>query len=98
MDNRGMGNLGRLLSYVRPYWGRLVASVVLMAIVGVCHAMIAVLIGPVFDRVLNPQSADAPVQLFRIPGLQRAIYLHDLLPEAIHNIWTMVAVAILVVF
>src|SRR6185295_18828450 len=51
-----------------------------------------------FDRVLNPQSADAPVQLFRIPGLHRAIYLHDLLPEAIHNIWTMVAVAILVVF
>jgi subfamily B ATP-binding cassette protein MsbA len=93
-----MGNLGRLLSYVRPYWGRLVASVFLMAIVGVCHAMIALLIGPVFDRVLNPQSADAPVQLLRIPGFNRALYLHDLLPAAIHNIWTMVAVAILVVF
>ncbi len=98
MHNRGMGNLGRLLSYVRPYWGRLVASVFLMAIVGVCHAMIALLIGPVFDRVLNPQSADAPVQLLRIPGFNRALYLHDLLPAAIHNIWTMVAVAILVVF
>src|SRR5262245_45447605 len=92
-----MGEIARLLRYVRPYWGRLLASVFLMAIVGACHAMIAVLIGPVFDRVLNPQSAEAPVELFRVPGYG-PFYLHFLLPDAIHNIWTMVAAAILVVF
>ncbi len=93
-----MTNLWRLLGYVRPYWLRLAASVVLMAVVGACHAMIALLIGPVFDRVLKPQSPEAPVELFRLPGLARAVYLEDLLPSAIHNVWTMVAIGIVVVF
>ena len=93
-----MTNFWRLLLYTRPYWLRLVASVVLMAVVGLCHAMIALLVGPVFDRVLQPDSPDAPVELFRLPGFARSIYLHDLVPAAIHNVWTMVALAILAVF
>ncbi len=93
-----MSEFRQLLSYVRPYWLRLAVSVALMAIVGACHAMIALLIGPIFDRVLNPGSADAPVELIRLPGLHRSLYLNDLLPSSIHNVWTMVAVGILVVF
>jgi subfamily B ATP-binding cassette protein MsbA len=93
-----MSDFWRLLGYVRPYWLRLAASVVLMAIVGVCHALIVLLIGPIFDRVLNPASPEAPVELFRLPILDRSIYLNDLLPSNIHNVWTMVAVSILVVF
>ncbi|HYM11797.1 MAG TPA: ABC transporter transmembrane domain-containing protein, partial [Bryobacterales bacterium] len=93
-----MKDFRRLLAYVRPHWLRLAASVVLMAIVGACHAMIPLLVGPVFDRVLNPASPDAPVKLFSIPGFGRAVYLEDLLPAAIHNVWTMVAVSIVAVF
>jgi len=87
----------RLLGYTRPYWLRLAASVALMAVVGACHALMAVLIGPVFDRVLNPDSPEAPVELLRLPGLG-VVTLADLLPDRIHNVWTSVAVAILVVF
>lgn len=88
----------RLLAFVRPYLIALVTSVVLMACVGGAHALIALLIGPVFDRVLNPASADAPVLLFRLPVFDHAVYLNDLLPSWIHNVWTMIAFGILAVF
>ncbi|HSB15998.1 MAG TPA: ABC transporter transmembrane domain-containing protein [Bryobacteraceae bacterium] len=88
----------RLLGFVRPYVLVLVVSVVLMACVGGAHALIALLIGPVFDRVLNPASADAPVLLFRLPIFGQAVYLNDLLPSWIHNVWTMIALGILAVF
>jgi subfamily B ATP-binding cassette protein MsbA len=50
----------------------------------------------VFDRVLNPASADAPVLLFTV--FNRPIFLSDFMPSAIHNVWTMVAVSILALF
>ena len=93
-----MKELLHLLGYVRPYTARLVVSVGLMATVGLCHGLVALLIGPVFDRVLNPQSAEAPVLLYRVPAVDWAIYLDDWVPSVIHNVWTMVAFGILGVF
>ena len=93
-----MTELGRLLRYSRPYTAHLLASVVLMACVGAAQALTALLIGPVFDRVLNPASADAPVLLFTIPGWKYKVYLDSLMPAQIHNVWTMVAIGILAVF
>jgi len=93
-----MTELLHLLSYVRPYWHRLSLSVVLMATVGACHGLVALLIAPVFDRVLDPQSADAPVVLYKAPVLGIEIFLDDLVPAMIHNVWTMVAFGIIVVF
>jgi len=93
-----MKDLWRLLGYVRPYWAALLASVLLMAIAGAAHAMIALLVGPVFDRVLNPAAPNVPVQLFTIPGLGRPVYLHQFVPEGIRNVWTMVAFGILSTF
>jgi subfamily B ATP-binding cassette protein MsbA len=91
-----MKELFRLLRYARPYSAALGASVVLMAIAGAAHAGIALLIQPIFDRVLAPASADEPVRLFTLLG--NSVYLQDLMPAAIHNVWTMVAAAILAVF
>ena len=88
----------RLLHYVRPYAAPLVLSVVLMACVGAAHGLTALLIGPVFDRVLNPASAETPVLLFTIPLFNHPVYLQDFVPAAIHNVWTMVAFAIVAVF
>ena len=93
-----MSELLHLLRYARPYWRRLVLSVVLMAIVGACVGLIPVLMEPVFDRVLDPSSAKAPVRLHTIPILDVTIHLDDLIPDAIHNVWTMVAIGILAVF
>jgi subfamily B ATP-binding cassette protein MsbA len=90
--------LRRLLGYARPYAAHLLVSVVLMALVGAAQAMTALLVGPVFDRVLNPRSAEAPVRLFTVPGWNYDVYLDSLMPASIHNVWTMVAVSILAVF
>jgi ATP-binding cassette, subfamily B, bacterial MsbA len=92
-----MKDLARLLRFVQPYWSPLVLSVILMAFAGGAHAMMAVLIGPIFDRVLDPRSPDRPVELFRLP-FGDVLYLHELAPPWIHNVWTIVAFAIICVF
>jgi subfamily B ATP-binding cassette protein MsbA len=91
-----MSDLRRLLGYTRPYWGWLSASVILMAIAGVAHALIALLIRPVFDRVLDPSSPEAPVLLGEFLG--HKLYLHHFMPASVHNVWTMVAFSIVGVF
>jgi subfamily B ATP-binding cassette protein MsbA len=88
----------RLLAYARRYWFFLVLSVVLMALVGATHASIALLVGPVIDFVLNPAAPDKPVLLFTIPVLQQPVYLNQFMPSGVHNIASMVAIAILVIF
>ena len=93
-----MKELARLLRFVRPYVPHLLASVVLMILVGASQGLMALLIAPVFDRVLDPTSAEAPVPLVKIPGLDYTIYLNQLVPSSIHNVWTMVAVGIVGAF
>jgi subfamily B ATP-binding cassette protein MsbA len=93
-----MKDLKRLLRFVQPYWSPLSLSVILMAIAGGAHAMMAILIGPIFDRVLDPRSSDAPLELFRIPFTGEPFYLQQLAPPSVHNVWTIVATAIIAVF
>jgi ATP-binding cassette, subfamily B, bacterial MsbA len=89
----------RLLGYARRYWLLLLASVILMAIVGASQASIPLLIGPVIDKVLRPDAVDEPVALFdKIPFLSHPIYLNSFMPFHIHRLMTMVAIAILLVF
>ena len=93
-----MDELARLLRYVRPYNARLAIAVALMAVVGLCQAAVVVLIGPVIDRILNPVASQDPVELITIPVTGTAIYLDDLLPASLGDVWALVAVALLVVF
>lgn len=88
----------RLLSYARRYTPALLLAVLLMMISGAGRAMLPVLLKPVFDRVLAPSSPEARVALPvpRWAGFQ--LYLDQLIPFPIHNVWTLVAVAILMVF
>jgi subfamily B ATP-binding cassette protein MsbA len=90
--------LGRLLRYSRPYTPHLLFSVILMACVGAAQGLTVLLIGPIFDRVLSPQTADAPVLLYTIPVWNRPIYLDSFMPASVHNVWTMVAAGLLVLF
>ena len=53
-----------------------------MACVGAAQALTALLIGPIFDRVLNPESADAPVLLFTIPLWKHQVYLDSFVPAS----------------
>ena len=89
-----MRQLSRLLRYVAPYWWQVLASITLMAAVGLLDAFRVLLIGPIFDRVLNPASQSRNIQLFKIPGTQHAVYLQQFVPPHFQNAWTIVAFAL----
>ena len=91
-----MRQLGRLLRYVAPYWAYVIASVVLMAAVGLLEAFRIVLIGPMLDRVLHPASQSKDIVLFNLPISHRTLFLQQLVPQRFTNAWTMVAFALVV--
>ena len=94
-----MKDISRLLRYAKPYLPALIASVFFMAIVGLSQGLLVKLIPLVFERVLNPNPADnAPAPLLSIPHTQIHIYLQDVVPSFVTNIWTMVAIGILMCF
>ena len=66
-----MHQLNRLLRYIRPYWFQLLVSVVCLALVGLLDAFRVLLVGPIFDRVLNPHSQSRELPLFRVPCTTR---------------------------
>ena len=84
----------RLLAFLKPYSFRFLVAFLLMALVGACEALTALLIKPVFDRVLAPGSDAGKIVLFQWPFGGRAIYLQSFFPSLIHNAWTIVAIAI----
>ena len=90
-----MRQLTRLLRYAAPYWWQLFSSVTLMAAVGLLDAFRVLLIGPIFDRVLNPATQSRNIQLFKIPGTENGVvYLQQFVPSHFQNAWTVVAFAL----
>jgi subfamily B ATP-binding cassette protein MsbA len=89
-----MRQLTRLLRYAAPYGLQLVLSVCFMAAVGLLDAFRVLLVGPIFDRVLNPASQGREIQL--IPNSRHAIYLQQFVPSHFQNPWTVVAFALVV--
>ena len=92
-----MSQIRRLLGFIRPYSLRFFAAVVLMAVVGFCEALTALLIKPVFDRVLDAQAQSTPILLFHWPFGGGGLHLQDFMPARVHNVWTVVAIAIIAV-
>jgi subfamily B ATP-binding cassette protein MsbA len=90
-----MSQVKRLLGFLRPYSFRLFLAVVLMVVVGASEAVTALLIKPIFDTVLMPDAETAGIVLFKVPWLHHVVYLQDFLPHRIHNVWTVVAFAII---
>jgi len=90
-----MAQVQRLLTFVRPYTLRFLAAFLLMALVGACEALTALLIRPIVDGVLAPGSSAGPILLFKLPVGGRSVFLQDFLPRHLHNVWTLVAVTII---
>jgi subfamily B ATP-binding cassette protein MsbA len=90
-----MNQVQRLLGFLRPYTLRFLLAFILMALVGACEAITALLIKPVFDYVLAPNAETARILLFKLPLSGRGVFLQDFLPTRIHNVWTAVAIAII---
>jgi subfamily B ATP-binding cassette protein MsbA len=87
-----MRQLKRLLHYVQPYWFYVAASVVSMALVGLLDAFRLLLIGPIFDFVLNPSEQSRELHL--LPSTRWSLQLNWFVPGHFHNVWTMVAFAL----
>src|SRR3984957_95555 len=88
------GPVRRLLHYVLLYSWLLFASVALMALVGLLDAGRVLLIGPIFDRVLNPGAPTKTIPLFKFPGTERFINLQQFVPSHFQNPWRVVAFAL----
>jgi subfamily B ATP-binding cassette protein MsbA len=88
----------RLLGYARKYSPLIVLAVILMACVGAATGLMALLLSPVMDRVLNPATPNLRVELTHVPFLQTPIYLDQIVPSGFSNIWSMVAFSIITVF
>jgi subfamily B ATP-binding cassette protein MsbA len=65
-----------------------------MALVGLLDAFRVLLIGPIFDRVLNPDSQGRTMDLFKFPGTERFFTLQQVIPSHFQNPWTAVAFAL----
>ena len=92
------GEIRRLLRYLQPHVPLLVCGVVLMAIMGVADGLVAFAIKPALDVVLNPQSTIQKLVLFQLPGTDRVIYLNSFVPSRIHHVWSVFALALLLLF
>ncbi len=87
----------RLLRYVRPYQGRLAVAVVLLALTGVTEGLIALMITPAVDKVLNSAATGASMRL-AIPFAGRSIDLYSLFPHRMQHIGTVFGIALVVIF
>ncbi len=91
-----MSQVKRLLGFVRPYSFRLFLAVCLMVVVGASEGITALLIKPIFDIVLAPNPQTSKIILFQGTSyFHHTIYLQDILPHWIHNVWTVVAITII---
>lgn len=93
-----MKELFRLLRYAKRYSPVLAVSVFLMMIAGAMNGALPLLLKPVIDQVLNPRALDTRAELLRVPFTNNIVYLDQVIPFPLHNVWSLVAAAILLVF
>ncbi|HKV26362.1 MAG TPA: ABC transporter ATP-binding protein [Candidatus Acidoferrum sp.] len=88
----------RLLRYVRPYTLRLTAGIILLAFVAFAEGVVALLVTPAVDHVLNPSLVGRTLKLVTIPWTGKTIYLSDFFPPSIHNVWNIFTFTLIIVY
>ena len=91
-------HLRRLLGYTKPYLVRLGAGVLLVAFVAAAEAVIGFMVKPAVDYVLSPAKFGSSLPLVTLPWNGKVIYLNKFFPASIHNVWTIFAITILVLY
>ncbi len=89
-----MRRIYRLLAYARPYLLYSLGSVVLMAAVGAMAAFRVLLVKPIFDKVLSPESQARDILVFRVAHFAHPLDLRFLVPSHLHNAWNVIAYAL----
>jgi subfamily B ATP-binding cassette protein MsbA len=92
------GEIRRLLHYVWPYSAWFFAGVTLLAFMALADGLVVLSIRPAVDIVLNPQSVNQRLALFQFPFGGPTIYLNSFVPARIHHVWSVFAVAILLLY
>ena len=92
------GEIRRLLRYVWPYSPWFFAGVILLAFMALADGLVVLSIRPAVDIVLNPQSVNQRLALFQFPYGGPTIYLNSFVPARIHHVWSVFAVAILLLY
>lgn len=87
-----------LFQFVRPYRWRLMVGVMLLGVVGACQGLIALMIIPAVNVILDPSKATSKVKLVTLPHSHHVIYLNSFLPSSIHYVWTIFAICLVVIF
>ncbi|MGC1266138.1 MAG: hypothetical protein WA853_07630, partial [Candidatus Acidiferrum sp.] len=90
--------LRRLLAYVRPHAFRLAIGIILLTFVALAEGVVALLVTPAVDHVLNPSVVGRSLKLVTIPWTGKTIYLNDFFPPSIHNVWTIFAFTLVFVY
>jgi len=93
VQDRPNRRITRLLRYLFAYLWLFAPGAILLALVGLLDAFRLLLIGPIFDRVLNPAAQNGPMQIFKPPGFNRILVLQQFVPSHFHNPWTVVTFA-----
>jgi subfamily B ATP-binding cassette protein MsbA len=77
----------------------MMAGIVALAIVGLSEGLIALMFQPMTDTVLTRAPSGANMTLLKnVPVLHRALLLNSFFPHWINQVWTMFAIALLVLF
>jgi subfamily B ATP-binding cassette protein MsbA len=95
---RERDEIRRLLEHLRPYLPLLILGVLLIAVMGTTDGLAAFAIKPALDVVLNPRSTVQKLALFKLPGTEHVVYLNSFVPSRIHHVWSVFAVALLLLF
>ena len=89
-----MRQVHRLLGFLKPYLLRFLVAFFLMAMVGACEGLTALLIKPIFDYVLGSSGGATPVVLVKFPWSGHEVYLQSFLPSYFQNAWAIVLISI----
>jgi subfamily B ATP-binding cassette protein MsbA len=76
----------------------MIAGIVLVAFVAACEAMIGFTVKPAVDYVLDPAKFGSSLPLVTLPWNGKVIYLNKYFPANFHNVWTIFAITILVLY
>jgi subfamily B ATP-binding cassette protein MsbA len=91
-------HLQRLFRYVRPYGFRLGFGILMLAAMAVAEGIVALMIHPAVDYVLDPSVVTTALPLVTLPWSGRSIYLSHYFPTRIHNVWTVFAISLLILY
>jgi subfamily B ATP-binding cassette protein MsbA len=88
-----VAELRRLLRWVRPQTALLTAGIILLALDGASEGLVALMIRPAVDVVLNPGKSANELALVTLPN-KHTIYLNSFIPH-VHYVVTIFAIALI---